>query len=231
MYDLNQAAVIAYQQLVEHLYGHGYYPIPFTTGLWSHRLLKTKFCLCVDDFGIKFFSQQDANHLLTALRHKYDVTVYCTGENYLGIYIGWGYQKGHVDISMPKYIPKDMIRLNHPAPKKPQYASHKWTAPTYGQRLQMAPEPDSSEFLDLQGIKFIQTVVGIFLYYVRALDPTMLRTLNDISRVQTRPTKDTTAKEKWFLDYAETYPNAIIRYHASQMVLHIDSDAAYLVIP
>ena len=33
------------------------------------------------------------------------------------------------------------------------------------------------------------------------------------------------------LDYAATYPNAKIRYHASDMVLHADSDAAYLVLP
>jgi hypothetical protein len=33
------------------------------------------------------------------------------------------------------------------------------------------------------------------------------------------------------MDYASTHPNAIIRYHASDMILHIDSDAAYLVLP
>ena len=75
----------------------------------------------MDDFGIKFFSQQDENHLLAALRHKYDVTVDWTGESYLGIDIDWEYKKGHVDISMPEYIPKDLTRLNHPTPKKPQY--------------------------------------------------------------------------------------------------------------
>ena len=31
--------------------------------------------------------------------------------------------------------------------------------------------------------------------------------------------------------YAHTYPNATIQYHASDMCLHIDSDAAYLVQP
>ena len=31
------------------------------------------------------------------------------------------------------------------------------------------------------------------------------------------------------MDYAHTYPNAIIRYKASEIQLHIDSDAAYLV--
>ena len=98
----------------------------------------------MNDFGIKFFSQQDANHYLTALCHKYDVTVDWTGENYLGIDIDWEYKKGHVDISIPEYIPKALTRLNHPAPKKPQYAPHSWTAPAYEQRLQMAPDPDSS---------------------------------------------------------------------------------------
>ena len=112
---------------------------------------------------------------------------------------------------MPEYIPKALNRLNHPAPKKPQYAPHRWNATAYGQRLQMDPDPDSSEFLYQKVIKLIQTVVvGIFLYYARALDPTMLRALNEIYCIQARPTKDTTAKAKWFLDYAATYPNAII---------------------
>ena len=105
------------------------------------------------------------------------------------------------------------------------------TAPAYGQRLQIDPDLDSSELIDQKGTKFMQSVVGIFLYYARALDPTMLRALNEISRTQVRPTKDTMAKAKWFLDYAATYPNAIIRYHARKMVLHIDSGAAYLVLP
>ena len=95
----------------------------------------------------------------------------------------------------------------------------------------MAPDPHSSELLDQQGIKFIQTGVVIFLYYTRALDPTILRALNEISCIQARPTKDTLAKDKWFLGYAATYPNAIIRYHASKLVLHIDSEAVYLVMP
>ena len=33
------------------------------------------------------------------------------------------------------------------------------------------------------------------------------------------------------LDYAATYPNAKIRFYASDMNLQADSDAAYLVLP
>ena len=33
------------------------------------------------------------------------------------------------------------------------------------------------------------------------------------------------------MDYVHTYPNATIRYHASDICLHIDYDAEYLVQP
>ena len=33
------------------------------------------------------------------------------------------------------------------------------------------------------------------------------------------------------MDYASTHPNATIRYHASNMILMIDTDAAYRVLP
>ena len=32
------------------------------------------------------------------------------------------------------------------------------------------------------------------------------------------------------LDYAAIYPNAVIQYYARNMVLHVDSDAAYITI-
>lgn len=33
------------------------------------------------------------------------------------------------------------------------------------------------------------------------------------------------------LDYVTTYPRAQLRFYATDMLLHIDSDAAYLVLP
>ena len=64
MYSLKQAAILAYDQLVKKLKPFGYYPAPHTSGLWKHESRKTRFCLCVDDFGIKSFSQNDTDHLL-----------------------------------------------------------------------------------------------------------------------------------------------------------------------
>ena len=39
------------------------------------------------------------------------------------------------------------------------------------------------------------------------------------------------AKCHQLLDYVLTHPNTTIQYHASDMVLNVDSDAAYLVLP
>ena len=58
----------------------------------------------------------------------------------------------------------------------------------------------------------------------------MLPTLYTIYTEQAAPTKSTEAKYKRLLDYAATYPNSFIFYHASVMVLHIDSDVVYLVM-
>ena len=37
IYGINQASIIAYNQLISHMEPHGYYPVPFKTGLWEHK--------------------------------------------------------------------------------------------------------------------------------------------------------------------------------------------------
>ena len=71
MYGLKQAAVLAYDQLKKHLATHGCHLIKGTTGLWEHEMRQTKFCVCVNDFGIKYFNKEDLEHLLGCLREKY----------------------------------------------------------------------------------------------------------------------------------------------------------------
>ena len=153
------------------------------------------------------------------------------GKNYCRIEIDWHYSKGYVDIAMPKYIPELRKKLQHTKPIKPQYAPHKWTQPVFGKQTQMALDPHKTEPLDKKGTKYIQSGVGSILYYARAVDPTMLPSLNKIGTTQAKPTKLTKEKLEMPLDYAATYPNAKIRYYASGMILWIESDAAYLVLP
>ena len=59
----------------------------------------------------------------------------------------------------------------------------------------------------------------------------MLVTNNEISSQQSTHTKETYNKFDILLEYCVTHPDAPIRYHASEMYLHIDSDAVYFVQP
>jgi hypothetical protein len=67
MYGLKEAAILAFEQLRDHLAPFGYHPVRHTPGLWKHDTRPTTFTLAVDDFGIKYFSQADADHLFTAI--------------------------------------------------------------------------------------------------------------------------------------------------------------------
>jgi hypothetical protein len=68
------------------------------------------------------------------------------------------------------------------------------------------------------------------LYYDRAVDPTVLMPLNDIAMEQNKATEKTQATTNQMLDYLATHPDATIRYHASDMVLHIHSNASYVLV-
>jgi hypothetical protein len=68
------------------------------------------------------------------------------------------------------------------------------------------------------------------LYYARAVDPTVLMPLNDIATEKTKAMEKKQAATNQMLDYLATHPDAKIRYHASDMVLHIHSDASYLSV-
>ena len=54
MYELKQAALLAYNFLKHNLAPHGYTPIPHTLGLRKHTTCCIVFCLCIDDFVIKY---------------------------------------------------------------------------------------------------------------------------------------------------------------------------------
>jgi hypothetical protein len=54
--------------------------------------------------------------------------------------------------------------------------------------------------------------------------------LNDIATEQTNATEKMQAATNQLLDYLATHPDATIRYHTSDMILHIHSDASYLSV-
>ena len=49
--------------------------------------------------------------------------------------------------------------------------------------------------------------------------------------MQSKPTQATKNKVHHRLDYLSTHPTFVVTYKASDMILHVDSDASYLVEP
>jgi hypothetical protein len=54
--------------------------------------------------------------------------------------------------------------------------------------------------------------------------------LNDIATEQTKAMEKMQAAMNQILDYLATHPDTTIRYHDSDMILHIHSDASYLSV-
>ena len=59
----------------------------------------------------------------------------------------------------------------------------------------------------------------------------MYLALNEISVTQVSLIEVTLQKCHQLLDYVSWHPEATLRYHASDMILHVDYDPAYLVLP
>ena len=134
MYGLKESGVLAFNKLVKALAPHGYEPIPNTTGLWIHKTRKTTLSLCVDNFGVKYFSKSDAHHLIDALQEKYKITLDWEGSLYCEMALKW-------DCSVHARIRHTSTRkFNHLPPEKPQHAPHPWVTLFYGSLQQQTPK-------------------------------------------------------------------------------------------
>ena len=132
---------------------------------------------------------------------------------------------------MPNYLQTSLHIFQHPASKRPQHAPHSWTKPNYGSHVQYAPDNDYSPLFSSKTINLVRNIIGTLLYYSIAVNPIMLAALGSISAQQAKCTEKTYADTLRFINYAATHPNSMIRYTASDMVLHIHSKASYLSEP
>ena len=71
----------------------------------------------------------------------------------------------------------------------------------------------------------------LYLYYARAVDLTSLPGLSGIASEQATAKESTEQRIQQLLDYLATHPDAVVRCHASDMVLNIHSDESYLSEP
>ncbi len=228
MYGLPQAGRIANDQLQRFLAPHGYKPCAHTSGLWKHESRPIQFTLVVDNFGVKYVQKADADHLMTCLKEHYAVSEDWEGTRYVGLTLKWDYDKRTCIISMPGYIARVLQRFQHPKPSHSENAPHASQPPQYGQKVQYASPPDRSPVLDAANRKQVQEIIGCLLYYARAVDSTLLAALGTLGEQQANSTQATLAAITQLLNYCDTHPTAEIEFVASDMILHVDSDASYL---
>ena len=227
IYGLPQAGALANKLLRKRLAPAGYMECAHTPGLWRHVTRPVQFTLVVDDFGVKYVGKEHADHLIRALKQDYTIEEDWEGKLYCGITLDWDYENRTLTISMPGYIKKLLIRFKHELKGK-QYTPYKAAPKTYGTDAQRPLPQDTARRLEDDEIKPIQQVVGGVLYYARAVDLTVLAALSSIASEQSEATENTQKKVEQLLDYLATLPDAQLRFHASDMILNIHSDASYL---
>jgi hypothetical protein len=182
----------------------------------------------VDDFGIKYGSRDDAEHLIKTLQSNgYQLTIKEKGDTYLGMDIA--FTPSSVSISMPGYIEKMLQRFrpNYLLPShRPAHTPGKYTTPVF-RRIQHV-EIDDSPTLSPSQTKELQAIVGTLLYYARAVDPTLLPIANELASQQATPTTKALTAANQALSYCAGHKTNSITYHACDMILFGHVDASYL---
>jgi hypothetical protein len=182
----------------------------------------------VDDFGVKYVGREHAEHLMACIKKNYNISRDWKGGAYCGFTLDWDYEKHTADLSMPGYIKSALHKYQHPAPAHPEHAPHTWNPPIYGAKTQFVAYKTSSPALSDKDVNKLQQLTGTELYYARAVDPTLIMPINVLASEQSNATEVTTYQVITLLNYCNTHPETKIRYHASDMILHIHSDASYL---
>ncbi len=228
MYGLPQSRILAQNLLEKCLNKHGYFQNKAVPGLWTHDSRPISFTLVVDDFGIKYVGKEHVLHLLNILKEHYEIAVDWTGNKFIGLTMNWDYPSQKVHILMLGYIKKALTGFGHERPKRKKNSPHKHVAPIYGTWAQYVEPENPSPLLSKSEKTYIQAVVGTLLYHARAVDSTILTTLNAIAIQQAAPTQATLEEIQQVLDYCASQEEAILTYHKSSMILAIHSNASYL---
>jgi hypothetical protein len=151
VWGLPQAGILANKCLRQKLAPFLYYKCINTPGLWYQKLRPIMFTLVVDNFGVKYVSQDDIDHLIASIEVTYTLTKDCTGDLYCGIKLDWDYKNRTVDILMPGCIKKKLQEYEHVRPSKPQNCPYSPEPKQYGSEAQSPLPKDASKLLDNSG--------------------------------------------------------------------------------
>ena len=97
--------------------------------------------------------------------------------------------------------------------------------------IQFAPAEMNAQILDNDEKIQIQSVVGTFICYGCAVEPTVLTALHDMATMQAKTTISMLKQPTILMDYLVTYPNTKLHFYVGNMQQHLESGAAYLLMP
>jgi hypothetical protein len=119
----------------------------------------------VDDFGVKYVGKEHADHLINCLKEEtYKLTEDWTDDLYCGILLRWDYTACTLDILMPGYIKKQLLKYEH-IMRRIQHYPYSPEPKKYGAEAQSPLPQDNSRKLTEKEIKQEQKIVGSILYY------------------------------------------------------------------
>jgi hypothetical protein len=75
----------------------------------------------------------------------------------------------------------------------------------------------------IKDVNKLQHLTGTLLYYASAVYPTLIMPINVLASEQSNATEVTADKVIELLNYCNKHPETKIRYHESDMILHIHS--------
>jgi hypothetical protein len=170
------------------------------------------------------------NKIVRILGATYTLTEDLTGDLYCEISLQWDYKAQKLDMSMPGYIKKQLLKYEH-IMRWVQHCPYSPEPKKYGAKAQSPTPHDNSRKLTDKEIKQVQKIVSSILYYARAVDMTVLMVLMLIACEQMKGTERTLEKAYQVLDYMASHPDTVVRFQASDMVSNIHSDTSYLSEP
>jgi hypothetical protein len=131
---------------------------------------------------------------------------------------------------MPNNIQEALKQYQHKAGKL-QPAPYQSTPMQYGAKKQYTMQESKAPLLDNKSKWFIQQVCGKYLFLGRAVDSTLFCPISAIASQSFKPTEDTMQQTLELLDYLAMREDAILSYHASNMMLAVHSSPSYLSEP
>ena len=163
VWGLPQAGILANKLLWKRLKPHGYYKCGNTPGLWRHATRPVTFSLVVNDFGVKYVGKEHADHLINCLKEEtYKLTEDWTGDLFCGISLRWDYKARILDILMPGYVKKQLLKYEH-IMQRVQHCPYAPEPKKYGTKAQSPfPQDDTRNSQIKKSNKFRKLLVASY---------------------------------------------------------------------